>query len=388
MDKSINIKGYQEYKEWLMNLKSKIRSSQIKAALAVNAELIGFYWDLGKMISEKQTAWGTSFLEQLSKDLKDEFPNMNGLSFRNLKYCRQFYQFYASPIGQQVVAQLEMQTQAGEEIIQQPVGQTLQQLVAEIQPSDKNKKPQATDLIWQQLVAQIPWGHNILIFSKSTDQQEALFYIQKTIENGWSRAVLSLQIESGLYSRQGKAITNFKNTLPENSSDLAHQLLKDPYQFDFLTLTENYRERELENALVENITKFLLELGSGFAYVGKQVPLQVGDKEYAIDLLFYHLKLRAYVVIELKATEFEPEFAGKLSFYLSAANDLLKHPTDNPTIGLMICKNKNNIIVEYALKNINQPIGVSEYELTKQFPEQFRSSLPTIEEIENELKSV
>lgn len=333
------------YKDWLIELKRTIRSTQIKASLAVNATVIQFYWDLGKMITEKQTAWGTGFLEQLSKDLKAEFSDMQGLSFRNLKYCRQFYQFYSPSIGQQPVAQFV-----------------------------------------QQLVAQIPWGHNILIFSKSKDTEQARFYIQKTIENGWSRDILSLQIKSNLYERQGKAITNFKNTLPVTSSDLAHQLLKDPYQFDFLTLTENYKERELENALVDNITKFLLELGSGFAYVGKQVPMQVGDTEYRIDLLFYHLKLRAYVVVELKAADFEPEFAGKLSFYLSAANDLLRHPSDNPTIGLMICKNKNNIIAEYALKNINQPIGVTEYQLTRLFPEEFKSSLPTIEEIENELK--
>jgi len=365
------LKGSPEYKEWLSNLKSKIRSTQIKTALAVNAGLIGFYWELGKMISEKQTVWGSKFIEQLSKDLKDDFPNMEGFSRRNLFNTAKFYSFYS--------------------IVQQPVGQIVQQVVAQLPNGSKTtneKSQQAVDLNWQQLVAKIPWGHNILIFSKSVDINEAWFYIQKTIEDGWSRAVLTLQIESGLYQRQGKAITNFKKTLPDISSDLAHQLLKDPYQFDFLTLTENYKEHELENALVENITKFLLELGSGFAYVGKQVPMQVGEKEFAIDLLFYHLKLRAYVVIELKTTEFEPEYAGKLSFYLSAANDLLRHPTDNPTIGLLICKNKNNIIVEYALKNINQPIGVSEYELTRQFPEQFRSSLPTIEEIENELKSV
>ena len=365
------LKGSPEYKEWLSNLKSKIRSTQIKTALAVNAGLIGFYWELGKMISEKQTVWGSKFIEQLSKDLKAEFPGMEGFSRRNLFNTVQFYSFYS--------------------IVQQPVGQIVQQVVAQLPNGSKTtneKSQQAVDLNWQQLVAKIPWGHNILIFSKSVDINEAWFYIQKTIEDGWSRAVLTLQIESGLYQRQGKAITNFKKTLPDISSDLAHQLLKDPYQFDFLTLTENYKEHELENALVENITKFLLELGSGFAYVGKQVPMQVGEKEFAIDLLFYHLKLRAYVVIELKTTEFEPEYAGKLSFYLSAANDLLRHPTDNPTIGLLICKNKNNIIVEYALKNINQPIGVSEYELTRQFPEQFRSSLPTIEEIENELKSV
>jgi len=357
------------YKDWLIALKGKIRSAQLKAAVAVNTELIRLYWDLGKMIAEKQTAWGTKFIDQLSKDLKDEFPGLDGFSRSNLFNTLKFYKFYS--------------------IVQQPVGQIVQQAVAQLEnrkESTDEISQQTADLNWQQLVAQIPWGHNILIFSKSTDVLEALFYIQKTIENGWSRAVLTLQIESGLYKRQGKAITNFRNTLPDVSSDLAHQLLKDPYQFDFLTLTGNYRERELENALVENITKFLLELGSGFAYVGRQVPLKVGEKEFAIDLLFYHLKIRAYVVIELKATEFEPEFAGKLSFYLSAANEMLKHPTDNPTIGLMICKTKNDIIVEYALKNINQPIGISEYELTKQFPEQFRSSLPTIEEIENELK--
>jgi len=294
------------YKDWFIGLKSKIRSAQLKAAVAVNTELITLYWDLGKMITEKENLWGSKLIEQISKNLKEEFPDLQGLSTSNLKYCKRFYQFYQNPI-------------------------------------------------WQQLVAQIPWGHNILIFSKSKDLSEARFYIQETIANGWSREILGSQLKSDLYARQGKAIHNFKNTLPEVTSDLAHQLIKDPYNFDFLTLTEHYKERELENALVENITKFLLELGSGFAYIGKQVPMQIGDQEYFIDLLFYHLKRRAYVVIELKATEFIPEYAGKLSFYLSATNDILRHPTDNPTIGLMVCKNKNNIIAEYALKDINQP---------------------------------
>jgi hypothetical protein len=343
------------YKDWLVDLKSKIRSAQLKAAVAVNSELIVLYWDLGKMIAEKENVWGSKLIAQISKDLKAEFPNMEGFSVSNLKYCKRFYLFYQSQIGQQPVDQLQINTQ-----FENPFG--------------------------QHLVAQIPWGHNILIFSKSKDVNEALFYVQKTIESGWSRNILGFYIDGKLYERQGKAINNFTNTLPETTSDLAQQLLKDPYQFDFLSLTETYKERELENALVENITKFLLELGNGFAYVGKQVPMQVGDKEFFIDLLFYHLKLRSYVVIELKAGDFIPEYAGKLSFYLSAANDLLRHPTDNPTIGLMICKNKNSIIAEYALKNINQPIGVSEYQLTKLFPEEFKSSLPTIEEIENELK--
>lgn len=324
-----------EYKNWIKEIKAKIRTTQLKAAVAINSSLIEFYWDLGKMIAEKQTAWGTQFLERLSKDLKAEFPDMEGFSVRNLKYCRQFYQFYDVEFGQQAVAQ-------------------------------------------------IPWGHNILIFTKSKSINEAHFYIQQTIENGWSRDILSLQIKSDLFSRQGKSITNFSKNLPAVNSDLAEQLLKDPYNFDFLTLTEPYKERELENALVENITKFLLELGTGFAYVGGQ--------EYFIDLLFYgsghrHLKLRAFVVIELKATSFMPEYAGKLSFYLSAANDLLKHPTDNPTIGLMICKDKNDVVAEYSLKDINQPMGISEYQLTKLFPSDFKSSLPTIEEIETQLQN-
>lgn len=356
------------YKDWLIELKQKVRISQLKAAVAVNTELIMLYWELGKMITEKQTAWGSKFLEQLSQDLRTEFPDMQGFSERNLKYCRQFYQFYAPSIGQQLVARLE-------------------------HANPTNDSPQIVShedfnaVFRQQPVAQIPWGHNILIFSKSKSADEAEFYAGQTLQNGWSRNILSQQINANLFERQGKAIHNFQNTLPEITSDLAHQMIKDPYQFDFLALTDNYKERELENALVNNITNFLLELGSGFAYIGRQVPLMIGDQEYFIDLLFYHLKLRAYVVVELKTTDFIPEYAGKLSFYLSAANDLLKHPTDNPTIGLMICKNKNNIIAEYALKDINQPIGVSEYQLSKLFPEEFKSSLPTIEEIEKELSS-
>lgn len=328
-----------EYRNWIKEIKAKIRTTQLKAAVAINSSLIEFYWDLGKMIAEKQTAWGTQFLERLSKDLKEEFPDMEGFSKTNIYNVRRFYQFYAN------------------------------------------------DEFFHQLGGKIPWRHHVEIFTKSTSIDEAHFYIQQTIENGWSRDILSLQIKSDLYSRQGKAITNFSKNLPAADSDLAEQLLKDPYNFDFLTLTEPYRERELENALVENITKFLLELGSGFAYVGRQVPMTVGGQEYFIDLLFYHLKLRAYVVIELKATSFMPEYAGKLSFYLSAANDLLKHPTDNPTIGLMICKDKNDIVAEYALKDINQPMGISEYQLTKLFPNDFKSSLPTIEEIETQLQN-
>ncbi len=328
-----------EYRNWIQELKSKIRSSQIKAAMAVNTALIEFYWDLGKMIAEKQAVWGSKLIEQVAKDLKAEFPDMEGFSKTNLYNVRRFYQFYVH------------------------------------------------SEFFHQVGGKIPWRHHVEIFTKAKSINEAHFYILQTIENGWSRDVLTLQIKSELYDRQGKAVTNFNRVLPAHDSDLANQLLKDPYNFDFLALTKPYRERELETALVENITKFLLELGTGFAYVGRQVPMTVGGQEYFIDLLFYHLKLRAFVVIELKASSFMPEYAGKLSFYLSAANDLLKHPTDNPTIGLLICKDKNDIVAEYALKNINQPIGVSEYQLTKLFPRDFESSLPTIEEIENQLQN-
>jgi len=347
------IKSNSDYKQWLIDLKKRIKQSQLKAAVKVNSELINLYWSMGKDIVEKQekAKWGDGFITQLSRDLKEEFPNMQGFSVRNIKYIRQWYLFYnqKDKIGQQPVAQL-----------------------------DKEKV--------QQLVAQIPWGHNLKIVSKCKNIDEALFYIHKTIELGWSRDMLDTYIRLEEHKRVGSSATNFALTLPPIQSDLAQQTLKDPYNFDFLTLSENYKERELEDALTDNITRFLLELGSGFAYVGRQVPLTVGDKEFFIDLLFYHLKLRCYVVIELKAVDFIPEFAGKLSFYLSAVNDILAHSTDNPTIGLMICKSKNHFVAEYALKGINQPIGVSEYELTKHFPKDFKGSLPTIEEIEAELE--
>jgi predicted nuclease of restriction endonuclease-like (RecB) superfamily len=297
----------ENYKDWLKDVKERIRVARIKASLAANAELIKFYWELGEMMTEvsSKATWGNNWIAQLSKDLKREFPDMEGFSKTNLYNIRRLYQFYAD------------------------------------------------DIIFHQLGGKLPWRHHVEIFTRVESLSEAHFYIQKTLENGWSRDVLSLQIKSNLYQRQGKAINNFKETLPNSTSDLATQILKDPYNFDFLALTENYKERELENALVDNVTKFLLELGSGFAYVGKQVPMQVGGQEYFIDLLFYHLKLRAYVVIELKASHFIPEYAGKLSFYLSAANDILRHPSDSPTIGLLICKDKNDIVAEYSLKNIN-----------------------------------
>jgi len=364
-----NLKHNNEYRKWLTDIKTRIKQTQIKAAIKVNVELIRLYWDLGAEIVEKQlkSQWGDTVIRQLSLDLKKEFPDLKGFSSTNLKYCKRFYMFYVK-----------------ENLIPS-------HLTTELQITDKK-----IDIIGQQLVDQlenhpifqIPWGHHIQIFSKCVTVKESLFYVQKTIQNNWSRSMLEHHLELNLYEREGKAITNFANTLPAPQSDLAMQTLKDPYIFDLMTLTEKYNERELEDALTENITKFLLELGAGFAYVGRQVPLNIDGKDYPVDLLFYHLKLRCFVVIELKTVKFVPETAGKISFYLSAIDDIMRHPADNPTIGLIVCKNKNNLVAEYALRGINQPIGISEYQLTKIFPEQFKGSLPSIEEIEEELNSI
>ena len=342
-----------EYKNWLVELKTKIRSTQIKALIAVNSALINFYWELGKSINEKQTHWGSKFLENLSKDLQNEFPDIKGFSKTNLNYCRIFYNYFS------------ISPQAGDEL--------------EI-------NPQPEEQFVQQNVIKIPWGHIKLIIDKIKNKNESHFYVNQTIENNWSRDVLDLQIKSNLYERQGKSINNFKNTMPEPFSDLANQMLKDPYIFNFLSLDVNYRERDIEKQLVEHITKFLLELGKGFAFVGQQYHLQIGENDYYIDLLFYHTRLKCYVVIELKNTKFTPEFAGKLNFYLSAVDSLVKQPDDKPTIGILICKDKNNLEAEFALRDINKPIGISELKLIESLPENLKSSLPTIEEIEEEFK--
>lgn len=306
------------------------------------------YWDLAERIvaKQKESAWGEGFLLQMSRDLQAEFPKMKGFSLRNLKYMRQWFQFWS------------------------------------VGPA-----------IGQQLVAQIPWGHNLVIIGKIKNTGEAVFYAQKTIQNNWSRAVLIHHIESGLYQREGKAITNFQTTLPVPQSDLVRQTIKDPYNFDFLTLREKHDEQELEEALINHVTKFLLELGAGFSYIGRQYRLEVASDEFFVDLLFYHVRLHCYVVIELKAVKFKPEFAGKLNFYVSAVDSTLKTEQDrtgqdNPTIGILICKSKNDTVVEYALRDIHKPIGVSEYIITKNLPQEFKSSLPSIEEIESELEDL
>lgn len=334
-----NIVKTADYKEFIRDIKERIQTAQIKAAVAVNKELLRLYWDLAGRIVEKQkhAAWGDGFIVQMSIDLQDEFPEMKGFSVSNLKYMRQWYLYFEK--SQQVVDQ----------------------------------------------IMQIPWGHNIVIITKIKNVDEAIFYVQKTIQNNWSRAVLTHHIESGLFSREGKAITNFQSTLPTPQSDLARQTLKDPYKFDFLTLREKHDEKELEDALINHVTKFLLELGAGFSYIGRQYRLEINGDEYFIDLLFYHVRLHCYVVIELKTVKFKPEFAGKLNFYISAVDDILKTENDNPSIGILICKSKNDTVVEYALRDVHKPIGVSEYIITKNLPKEFQSSLPSIEEIEAEL---
>jgi predicted nuclease of restriction endonuclease-like (RecB) superfamily len=358
------------YPDWLKEIKDRIRVARVKVALAANEELISFYWDLGNMISETQTAYGTGFIEQLSRDLSKEFPDMKGFSYRNLAMCRQFYQFYSIPNLQQSVADL----QAADN-----------QIESDEIKSDIERIQEKAAI--QKLTRQIPWGHNILIFSKAKSTTEAYFYIQQTLENGWSRDVLALQIKTSLFERQGKAITNFQTTLPESQSDLAIQTLKDPYIFDFLTMSKPFHEKDIENQLLSHVTKFLLELGKGFAFIGKQYHVAVGETDYYIDLLFYHVKLKCYVVIELKNTKFIPEYAGKLNFYLSAVDSLIKSPSDNPTLGILLCRDKNNFEAEFALRDINKPMGVSEFQLTEILPEELKSSLPSIEEIEQELKT-
>jgi len=327
------------YPKLLEDIKARIRQAQVRAALSVNRELVLLYWHIGKEILQRQEqeGWGTKVIDRLARDLAREFPEMKGFSPRNLKYMRAF---------------------------------------AEAWPDEP---------IVQEALAQITWYHNITLLEKVKDPAERLWYVQQTLQHGWSRNVLVHHIESGLYQRQGKAITNFERTLPAPQSDLARSLLKDPYVFDFLSLGPEAQERDLERALLDHLRDFLLELGKGFAFVGNQYRLEVGGDEFYIDLLFYQLRLRCYVVIELKVGEFKPEYAGKMNFYLSAVDDLLRHPEDRPSIGLILCKSQNRLIAEYALRDISKPMGVATYRLTSALPAELQKNLPSIEELEKEL---
>jgi predicted nuclease of restriction endonuclease-like (RecB) superfamily len=330
----------QQYITWLRDIKLNIQRSQIKASVAVNTELIKMYWYLGKEISEKQekSVWGSGFIDQLSKDLKAEFSEMSGFSSKNLRYCKSFYEFW-------------------------------QQDVANLQINEN-----------QLDIFKIPWGHNIMILQKVKNEGEAHFYVEQTIENNWSRAVLEYQLETKLHERQGNIVSNFINTLPKIHSDLAQQLFKDPYHFEFLSISKHSKEADLERQLIKNITEFLLELGKGFAYMGNQYKLYAGSKEYRTDLLFYHTKLRCYIIIELKIGDFKPEYTGKLNFYLNVIDDTVKSEDDNQTIGIILCKSKDNIEVEYSIKNIQKPIGVGQYIYTSELPENLKSNIPSQKE--------
>lgn len=329
------------YGELLDDLKARIGNTRAQAALAVNQQLTLLYWDMGRAILARQAreGWGAKVIDRLARDLQRAFPDMKGLSSRNLKYMRRFSEAWPD-----------------------------RELV-------------------QQRVARIPWGHNVRILDKLEATADRLFYIHQTIEHGWSRRVLVSQIESGLHRRQGKAITNFVASLPAPRSDLANTLLKDPYVFGFLGLEPDAQEREIEKALVRHMRDFLLELGVGFAFVGTQYRLEVGGEAVYPDMLFYHLRLRCYVVVELKAVPFRPAFAGQLNFYLSAVDDLVRHPEDGPTIGLLLCRGRNEAVAEYALRDMGKPIGVSAYQLTEALPAALAGKLPTVAELEAELQA-
>ena len=344
------------YDAFLKDLKERIRAAQIKAAVAANSKLIELYWHTGKSIVERQEreAWGSSVIERLAKDVREAFPGVEGFSRSNIRRMRAFFLAYTREVAN----------------LAQPV-----------RDLDGVHLPP--------LMAELPWGHNVVLMQKVKDPAERLWYARMAIEHGWSRAILDHQIDSALYRRQGKAVTNFTRTLPPPQSDLADEVLKDPYSFDFLSLAKDARERELQKGLLAHIRHFLLELGAGFAFVGENVPLEVGGDDFFIDLLFYHLKLRAYIVIDLKAKPFKPAFAGQINFYLSAVDDLLRHPDDQPSIGIILCKAGNQAVAEYALRDIAKPVGISTYvtRLVESLPADLQPSLPTVAELEAELKA-
>jgi predicted nuclease of restriction endonuclease-like (RecB) superfamily len=359
-----NIDVSATFSSLLKEIKARIQQAQIKATFSVNAELIRLYWDIGQMLDRRQReeGWGTYVIPRLAQELRNELPEEKGFSERNIKRMLAFYRAYPDPtvIVPQAVAQLHT------------LGEVATNLLS-------------ADLFGNSLLWLIPWGHHALLMDKVNNVAERQWYMEQTISNGWSRNVLSQMIESALYSRAGKAVTNFDRSLPTPQSDLARQALKDPYIFDFLTLEEPFHERELEAGLIRHLEKFLIELGQGFAFVGRQYRIEVADKDFHVDLLFYHLKLRAYVVIELKTGDFQPEYAGKLNFYCNVVNDRLRGPGDEPTIGLILCQGKDRVLAEYALSGIDKPIGVSTYALTRALPPNLQSVLPTVEQIEAEL---
>lgn len=357
------------YRAFLDDLKTRIRSAQVKAALAVNRELIRLYWGIGADIVERQRAegWGTTVIDRLAADIRREFPGLTGFSRANIYRMRAFYAAYAQTLP--IVSQAARQLEGGSDL--EAVG--LPSLTLPPEP-----------------MASLPWFHNVVLLESLKDPVQRLWYARKAIEYGWSRSVLVHWIESDLYSREGRAVTNFPTTLPPAQSDLAGEIVKDPYSFDFLTLAPAAAERDLEQALLDHIRQFLLELGAGFAFVGQQMPVEIGGEDFRFDLLFYHLRLRCFIVIDLKARPFKPEDAGKMNFYLSAVDDRLRHPDDKPSIGLILCKTRNEIVAEYALRDMAKPVGIARYvtRLIEELPARFKDALPAPEELDAELRRI
>lgn len=330
-----------DYQAFLHTIKTRVQEAQVRAVLAVNTELILLYWYIGNEILARQTkeGWGTGVIARLSRDLHAAFPQMKGFSPRNLGYMKVFASTYPD------------------------------------------------EAILQQLVAKLPWGHQITLLEKVKDEQERLWYMEQALAQGWSRSILEIQIETNVFGRKGKALTNFQKTLPALQSDLVNDTLKDPYVFDFIATGDETKERNLQSALLAHIQRFLLELGVGFTFVGGNYHLVVGDQDFYLDLLFYHIRLRCFVVIELKTTEFKPEYAGKMNFYLTAVDEQIKHQTDNPTIGMILCRGKgNHVVAEYALRDIRKPVGIATYQFTTALPDAFKAQLPTIADLEAQLK--
>jgi len=358
----------------LADVKNRIQSAQVRAVLAVNAELVRLYWDIGRVIGERQRTegWGAAVIPKLSRALNNELPELKGFSERNIKRMVAFHRDYPQPA----------------DFVPQPVAQ----LPGAHRPARASTAPVANPIV-PQAVAQmpasllwsVPWAHHVILMDKVPEIPLRRWYMEQALGHGWSRNVLAAQIQAKVHTRQGQAVTNFDRLLPAPLSELAQQTLKDPYIFDFLTLTEPFQERELETTLVRHLEKFLLELGSGFAYVGRQVRFEVAGEDYYVDLLFYHLRLRAFIVIDLKKGPFKPEYAGKLNFYCNVVNDRLRHASDQPTIGLILCQTKDRLLAEYSITGIDKPIGVSTYELTRALPTSLQSALPTVEQIEAEL---
>ncbi len=355
------IKIDKEYKNWISDVSKRFRKSQLKTAVKVNEEMLRFYWTMGRDIAKmsNEAKYGSQFYNTISTDLKDIFPDIKSFSPTNLKYMRYFYEMY-------------------------PTAEICQKVVDESETSENRQ--QLADESGLQWIFRIPWGHHMFLLDKCKENQEkTLFYVKKTIENNWSRAVMQNQVSSNLYEREGKALTNFAKTLPAIQSDLAQAITKDPYNFDFLTMQETYNEKELKDALLNDVSHFLLELGTGFAYMGREVRLVVGEKEKFLDLLFYNTKAHCYVVVEVKTGDFDSDNAGQLGTYVVAVNHQIKTEYDNPTIGLLVCRGLDRVEAQYALESSSQPLGISSYELSKLVPEKFKGSMPTIEEIETQL---